>query len=102
MKSFMQKQSIEEQSAEKRKSFVTEAYDVYNKKWSKKFGSLGKMFENPAKSFRAAQTIQMLENQQRHLSQLDETVISTKFGDIAPKVLDYLGPYLVMSIEKSS
>jgi len=89
MKSFIQK-PIEEQQVEKAKSFVTEQHDKFNKTWKNKYASLGKLFDNPAKAFKAAQTVQMLENQQRHLSQLDEMTITTKFGDIAPKVLDIL------------
>ena len=90
MKTFMRDRSIEEQASEKKKTFITENQDLFESKWKKQYPNLGKMFENPAKSMKAAQTIQMLENQQRHLQQLDEVTITTKFGDIAPRVLDIL------------
>ena len=57
MKTFIKNQSAEEQTASKAKSFITEAYNLYETKWSKEYKSLGKLFENPAKAYKAAQTM---------------------------------------------
>jgi len=89
MKTFIQK-SVEEQTVEKKKTFITEAQETFATNWASKYPSLGKLFDNPAKAHKAAQTVQMLENQKKHMQQLDEVTITTKFGDIAPKVLDIL------------
>lgn len=60
--------------------------------WGRKYPELWNMAESgdAQQMLRAAQTATMLENQQRHMQTLNESVIAQKFADIAPRVLDII------------
>jgi len=83
-------EDLRKDAENKEKSIIQEGLELYEKFYAQKYPKLGEAFNDPQKALRAAQTCILLENQRQYLSKLDEAVVTAKFGEIAPKILDIL------------